>query len=249
MGSDPSPRTHRGSHHYAESRPALFLIGIAIGATLIGAVWGGLWLDNARDGRDAASGANLSAPVSSSARRAPEQGQEQGPEQGEEGEPDPCLEVYEWQAAAMRAGAAPLSQWKVHIGAMNQLVTGVITLEQATAFWDDTRVGAARKLARFRSALRDLEASEEGCPGTERSHEKHDDGSCAAAVAARAPALRALDTALATWGEHVRHMEMLRLGHMSPEEAGQLWLASWRTGVGQVRGYQQAARGSRHAHC
>lgn len=249
MGSDPSPRTHRGSHHYAESRPALFLIGIAIGATLIGAVWGGLWLDSARDGRDAASGANLSAPVSSSARRAPEQGQEQGPEQGEEGEPDPCLEVYEWQAAAMRAGAAPLSQWKVHIGAMNQLVTGVITLEQATAFWDDTRVGAARKLARFRSALRDLEASEEGCPGTERSHEKHDDGSCAAAVAARAPALRALDTALATWGEHVRHMEMLRLGHMSPEEAGQLWLASWRTGVGQVRGYQQAARGSRHAHC
>jgi hypothetical protein len=249
MGSDPSPRTHRGSHHYAESRPALFLIGIAIGATLIGAVWGGLWLDSARDGGDAVSGANLSAPVSGTARSAPEQGQEQAPEQGGAGEPDPCLAVYERQAAAMRSGAAPLSQWKVHIGAMNQLVTGVITLEQATAFWDDTRVGAARKLARFRSAHRDLEASEEGCPGTERSHEMHDEGSCAAAVAARAPALRALDTALATWGEHVRHMEMLRLGHMSPEEAGQLWLASWRTGVAQVRGYQQAARESRHAHC
>jgi hypothetical protein len=37
--------------------------------------------------------------------------------------------------------AGSVAQWEVHVGAMNKLVTGVISLRQATAFWNQTRVG------------------------------------------------------------------------------------------------------------
>ena len=36
-----------------------------------------------------------------------------------------------------------MRQWEVHIGAMNQLIDGEITLQQATRFWNETRRAAA----------------------------------------------------------------------------------------------------------
>ena len=45
-----------------------------------------------------------------------------------------CREVFAAQRRPLGTAADSLSQWEVHIGAMNKLVTGAITLPQATQF-------------------------------------------------------------------------------------------------------------------
>ncbi len=57
------------------------------------------------------------------------------------------------------------------------------------------------------------------------------------------------DTALATWHRHVRDMEMLRMGTMSPARATQMWLQSWHEGQRQVTRYRAAVTATRSAHC
>ena len=44
------------------------------------------------------------------------------------------------------------------------------------------------------------------------------------------------------WAEHIEHMDMLRFGTMSPEEATTLWLSIWRRGDRQLNDYRVAAR-------
>jgi hypothetical protein len=167
-----------------------------------------------------------------------------------------CRDLLESQAQLLRTGARPLAQWKVHIGAMNQLVNGAISVEQAREFWDETRLGAHRNLARYESARQPIKPAARGCGvraghGAQGAHgaEARALRNCRASITARSRAVQALDTTLATWREHVHHMEMLRMGHMSAERAGQLWLASWETGNQQVRDYHAALHASRNAHC
>src|SRR4051794_36003652 len=61
------------------------------------------------------------------------------------------------------AGPA-LDQRDVHVGAMNKLVAGKITLQQATAFWNQTRVGAYHRIGQFKDAEARLQRQGVDCP-------------------------------------------------------------------------------------
>ena len=162
-----------------------------------------------------------------------------------------CREVFEAQSAPLRAAAASLDQWEVHIGAMNKLVTGAITLNQATQFWNQTRVGASTKLQSFAAARERFQQRSARCPapsnsGTAIPPERR---ACYRAVAARNQTLRLAIVSLETWQQHVHHMEMLRRGEMTAQDATRLWLQSWRTGNDQVRAYRAAARAANGKTC
>jgi len=154
-----------------------------------------------------------------------------------------CTAVRERQAAPLSAAARSLAQWKVHVGAMNQLVAGRITLAQATAFWSRTRVGADRRAQEFRTA----DATTKPATACRRlSGTGPAVAACARDVVRRAATLRAARTAIDTWQRHIRDMEMLRMGRMSPARATQMWLMNWRRGVRQLDAYDAAVRRSAH---
>jgi hypothetical protein len=156
-----------------------------------------------------------------------------------------CREVYNAQLDPLLAAAAAMPQWQVHIAAMNKLVLGVITLQQANQFWSQTRVGVREHLRDFTAAVQHFDRRTVHCfpvgsrppsPPLER---------CERAVAARNRVLEAARVALGTWATHVRHMEMLRSGMMSPARATQLWLHSWHVGQQEVTRYNSAVQESR----
>lgn len=153
-------------------------------------------------------------------------------------------ELQEPLAAARPA----LDQWAVHVGAMNKLVVGEITLRQASDFWNDTRVGAKRNMARFDDALAALRRRGLDCPapGLLAPGAKALPA-CARTVQAEVGALRAARVSLATWDVHIHHMDMLRLGQMSPEEATSAWLSSWQQGVRELDDYKAASREAQRA--
>jgi hypothetical protein len=157
--------------------------------------------------------------------------------------------VYAAQSQPLRRADASLAQWEVHVGAMNQLVAGAITLKQAQRFWDQTRIGAQHRLDRFARAMRSYRARTARCVDAHVSPRldpriQH----CVATVAARTAALRAADAAIDTWRLHTRHMEMLRMGEMSPQAATRLWLSSWHQGNQELKTYARAARHAQHLH-
>lgn len=164
------------------------------------------------------------------------------------GAAEQCRQVVRAQAPARRAAAVTLAQWAVHVGAMNKLVAGKITLSQATAFWNRTRVGAKRRLARYDAAVRTLATTDASCP-SESTGSAGADATCRKAFVADRHELRAADTAIATWRHHVVDMDMLRMGHLSPAQATQMWLRNWHKGVAQLDEYHAARRHALSQHC
>jgi hypothetical protein len=164
---------------------------------------------------------------------------------------DRCHTVRDAQTAALRAAADSLDQWEIHIGAMNKLVVGAITLKQAWQFWNDTRSGAHKRLHDYAVAQRHHQQRIYRCPAPSAAERKATPalGPCHRAVAARARTLHRARIALGTWKQHVHHMDMLRSGEMTPEQANQLWLQSWREGDRELRAYREAARASRGMTC
>jgi hypothetical protein len=161
-----------------------------------------------------------------------------------------CREVYDAQTGPVEAASRSLDQWEVHIGAMNQLVTGAITLRQANQFWNQTRVGATARLKSFDAAERAFAQRTARCPASAAQPGTSPDlQDCLQAVAARKRTLHLSSVALATWRMHVHHMEMLRDGTMSADEATRLWLQSWRQGDRQVKAYRAAARATAGKTC
>jgi hypothetical protein len=162
-----------------------------------------------------------------------------------------CHEVFAAQRGPLHAASVSLGQWEVHIGAMNKLVTGAITLDQARQFWNQTRVGAATKLKNFDAAQERFQQRTARCPEPSNSvaaslPEMRD---CSRAVAARNRALHLAVVSLETWQQHVHHMEMLRRGEMSAQEATRLWLQSWQKGNDEVRAYRAAAQTAKGKAC
>lgn len=153
-------------------------------------------------------------------------------------------------AAAARALEAPIAaarpalrQWDVHVEAMNQLVVGEITLQQATRFWNRTRLGAQRNVEGFRTAWADVERAGVDCPAPDLMGPAPPTvRSCARLVEAELGVLRVARTSIGTWDEHVQHMDMLRLGTLSPDDATEMWLSMWRRGVQELRDYRTAVR-------
>ncbi len=149
------------------------------------------------------------------------------------------------------AATPALNQWGVHVDAMNDLVVGEITLQQATEFWDSTRVGAKRKVGRFRDAMETLDRQGLDCPSPEHlAPGARALRPCARQVEAEIRVLREARTSVDTWEEHIRHMDMLRLGDLSPEDATRMWLSMWQRGARDLEAYRaQARQAGRLAGC
>jgi hypothetical protein len=215
-----------------------FLAGAFYGALVIGLVW--IFAVGPSTHSAGSDGPSASGGAAELADAAPTRGSTEA--QPGSDRLERCREVWDAQTRPLQALRAPLSQWQVHIGAMNKLVTGVITLKQATQFWNQTRVGAAKGLARYHAAVEAFGERTARCPRVRDESLSADAVQCVESVAARARELATADRSLATWGVHVRHMEMLRKGEMTPARATQMWLASWHEGVRGLAAYRAAAR-------
>jgi hypothetical protein len=159
-----------------------------------------------------------------------------------------CVSAHDALQAPLEAARPALDQWKVHVGAMNQLVVGEITLRQATAFWNRTRVGAQRRVEAFDAAWAALRRDGVDCPSPRLMAPAMPAlRPCARQVEAEIRVLEAARTSIRTWAEHVRHMDMLRMGTMSPEDATAMWLSMWQQGVRDLDAYRLAARGAQES--
>ena len=157
-----------------------------------------------------------------------------------------CASASRAIASALEAARPSLDQWAVHVGAMNKLVVGEITLQQATAFWERTRVGAQRRVADFREAVRSLRMHGVDCPSSALlAPGARALPGCVRQVEAEIGVLRAATTSIDTWDQHVQHMDMMLLGELSPEDATRMWLSMWEQGVRDLDAYRAAARDAR----
>ena len=154
-----------------------------------------------------------------------------------------CEAVWRAQSRTLRAADRSLEQWQVHVGAMNQLVAGKITLTQAMDFWSRTRVGAAARVARFETAAGRYATVEPRCggasAGTRPAGTSRALTACRVGVRARNRAIEAGSVAVTTWKHHIMDMEALRAGKITPQHALQMWLMNWHLGVRQLHTYSR----------
>jgi hypothetical protein len=207
----------------------LLLTGAAVGALLVGLIWfvHGLTNKGVREEQpfDSARVVDSSRSDSGQARNRMAR----------------CIEVFEAQTDPLRATEASLSQWELHVGAMNQFVTGAITLEQAKAFWSESRSSVADLLERRAAAMEKYAQRTARCPLTEPGTMTADLSRCAEAVAARGMVLDAASVAHASWREHVQQTEMVRTGELSADEMVRQWLANPQDGEEGLSDYRSAA--------
>ena len=250
-------------------RQVTFTVGAVVGALLLGVVWfASSWFDADNNNTDfgrpptqtGAPPAASSSPSHAEHHARTDEDTGTKSDGGSETEaaaappvadgPTPCETVFSAQGEPLRAAAASLKEWEIHVDAMNQLVAGKITLAQATAFWERTRIGAARLLKQYDAAVQDYDQRQAHCPRPRHADTTTEDTSaCIRAVAARADALREGRISLTRWRHHVHHMEMLRAGTLSPEKATRLWLRDWRAGVAEIKDYHTASGKARGLRC
>jgi hypothetical protein len=136
---------------------------------------------------------------------------------------------------------------------MNQLVAGKITLAQANAFWERTRIQAAEKVHRFHSADDGYTAGSYSCRKPDGSQVDNPDVlrpmACKRAITQRDEALEAARVAIGTWHHHVMDMNMVRAGTLSPTRAVQLWNKNWRQGAAELDDYRTQLRQTGHLSC
>jgi hypothetical protein len=220
-----------------------FLVGALAGVVALGLVWATTVVITGTDddtGRLAASTVTNTVTSTATAGAEPDHHSDAptGPSRMHR-----CRQADEELAGLLRAAGPALDQWEIHIGAMNKLVVGAITLAQATAFWNQTRVGAHQHLDDFYAATREIPFPGADCPSPDAVAQASPElRSCARRVALEREELEADQVAMQTWRGHVRHMEMLRMGQMSAATATRLWLASWRQGVRELGATQSAKR-------
>jgi hypothetical protein len=224
------PYSYDGESNW--DRIQMLVFGLVAGALLVGLAWMIQWWLTSGEPDSTTSGSLSSASRDGGDRTA-----------ALDERAARCQEVFAAQAPVLTAVRPAMSQWEVHIGAMNQWVVGAITTQQANQFWNKTREGAWLRLARFKVAVRQYDERTARCPRPTDVQAHADElGACQKAVAERGHAVRLARRALETWRMHVHHMDMLRAGEMTPEEASALWLQSWREGDREVTDYRAAAR-------
>jgi hypothetical protein len=238
----PRPRdagaTHASSHRRLD-RPLAraFGIGALAGMVLLGLVWvtvSAVSHDPASAGRE--DRASLTDQSLSTTGRPP------GPTPVQR-----CARVAGALLGPLQAAGPALDQWQVHVGAMNKLVVGAITLQQATAFWNQTRVGAKARIADFDRADQVARQLDVTCPmGRPRGGRSAALRACVQQVRADTHAVSAARTAVHTWEMHVGDMERLRSGTLSPAAATRMWLSMWQRGVRELHSFHVAARRARH---
>ena len=170
-----------------------------------------------------------------------------------------CRAVWRAQSAALDAAGRSLEQWRIHVDAMNRLVAGEITLAQAQAFWNRTRLGAAARVARFEDAAGRYADAAPDCARSSSTRSSstrnsstrgHPLAACVAGVRARARAIEAGRVAITTWKHHIMDMNMLRAGQITPQQATTMWLRNWHRGVAQLDAFTKVRdRAARAGSC
>jgi hypothetical protein len=228
-----------GYAHYdpRRSRLRMLLIGVICGAALVGLAWR---LEGDSGSEEGDKGGTLSSSVQRQQPPAASPGA--GAVTPIDDRVSRCGEVYRAQTQPLSAAARSMSQWQVHIGAMNKLVVGAITLPQATAFWNQTRVGAAQRIAAFRKTTRAMHEEGIDCPAPGLLSRTASPAlrTCARQVDAQLGTVRVARTAIRTWDMHVQDMERLRTGKLSPARATAMWLSMWRIGQHELDVYRAA---------
>lgn len=246
-----------GDEYDGRSGLVRLIVGAVVGALVVAVIWL-TWLNlDSRDSADQGSLGNRTAVQTSGGsstdgRSSDDEGSDTSSSSSDGKTSDGgarCEEVFTEQATPLHAAARSLGQWEIHVGAMNQLVAGAISLEEARRYWEQTREGADRRLSAYDSAMEEWRGRGARCPRREHLPPRSRQAKCVHAVEGRARAMRAAATSIETWREHVHHMEMLRDGTMSPEEATRLWLASWRAGDRELQVYGQASREAASLSC
>ena len=241
MGYDDEapPRDEVGQARQKRGRgpEAQFAGGVLIGAAVLGVVWLLVAMLNggSSDAPDRAGNANIVGPqAGSSAGRTSMASMAR------------CTTAATALSVPLRAAGPAMDQWAVHIGAMNKLVVGAITLQQANAFWNRTRVGAVQRISQFRHAMQTVREDGVDCPSSGMLSRKASAGlrSCVRQVEADLATVQVARTAINTWSMHVRDMERLRNGTLSPATASRMWLSMWQRGAQQLQNYRLAARTS-----
>jgi hypothetical protein len=152
-----------------------------------------------------------------------------------------CRNQWSLQHEVLTSAGPAMRQWAKHITAMNQLVSGRITLADAQAYWARTRVGAARNVHRFEAADEEVSSSA-GSPCMVASPPAGASAAlagCLDAVDAGSTALESARTTMATWHHHIRDMERLRTGKLSPAMAQQMWLRTWKQGDRELHTFRR----------
>ncbi|MGH3326573.1 MAG: hypothetical protein ACRDPT_02030 [Streptomycetales bacterium] len=166
-----------------------------------------------------------------------------------------CRKTWGGQQQAVKAADSSMDQWTTHITAMNRLVAGKITLDQAKAFWAKTRVGARQNVDQFHAVDERYRSASLDCPPpdveptTRAGPLSTAIETCRNGIAARDDELASARTALATWDRHIRHMEDFRAGKITATQATQMWHHMWQKGRGQMSDYRAVERNAGDADC
>lgn len=144
---------------------------------------------------------------------------------------DECRTARDLFTEDIVAMQGAIQQWRLHIDAMTQLVSGKIDLGQAVAFWDSTRIEGKRSLAlwervdgQYRSAQANC-ATPAGASATATDLED-----CRARQLATDTVLRDARDTLADWKMHIRDMEALRAGKLGVKHAVRMWHQMYKRG-------------------
>jgi hypothetical protein len=135
---------------------------------------------------------------------------------------------------------------------MNQLVAGDIAAGQVTDLWNRTRREAADLLEAYDEAAATYDARTIRCPTIQPSMQegRTDQGAeCQSAATAREAVLSRARRALATWREHMHHMERWREGTLSPARVVRRWQLNWRASLEELRAYDRAQRAAAGQTC
>ncbi|MGH3452978.1 MAG: tyrosine-protein kinase family protein [Nocardioidaceae bacterium] len=213
------------------------LVGVIATALAVAMVLSTVWWLSYDDSSDARNGAVQNPDASLAATAS-------APEDAVEAAMAECRSQRKAQSEPLRTAESSLNQWQVHVDAMNQLVAGEITLDQANAFWERSRVRAARKIDRFHSADDAYTAGQYDCrpPPAASNAEVAVLAACQHSIAERDSVLRAARVAIGTWHHHVMDMNQMRAGDLSPARAVQLWNNSWQDGMAELDKYRALLR-------
>lgn len=224
-------------YHPRHARPHHYIVPVVVAALVVlGALGFGVTLDGDRttpsDNPETMTTTGSQSPSANDAVPAASKGPSAI---------DRCRAQYDAQAPVLRTAARSIEQWEVHVRAMNQLVAGEITLDQASDFWNRTRMGAQRRVTDFRDAERAYTAGDHNCPSPQAA-DATSLRTCGRSVLLRDEVLTVARRAIDTWAMHVRDMERLRDGQLSPAKAAEMWRMSWHMGQHQIDAYHDALR-------
>jgi len=165
-----------------------------------------------------------------------------------------CRSLASGQIRVALAADTSLDQWRLHIEAMNQLVAGRISLDQANRYWERTRVGAKHHAGTFMREYHMLHHADLGCatpatlPETSTRLQQQADR-CQRTIHGYDDLLDSAHTAVMTWMHHIHDMDALRAGRISPAQATSMWKKKWHIGAHQVHDYARDARAASQLRC